>query len=160
MDVWRRIGIAIGLAGTLLLGGVGCISRPDTQVRGYRGTPPQTMPEAQPEKDPAKPPGSEGFRIPVHSNTPEGRELCDRMILASEGILADAQIIDNRDLHVVLGSKANPDDLPALMRTLVLIMHHSFPEENVTVRAYDRSGRVLVLATVDVQEGTVTYSFP
>jgi len=160
MDVWRRIGIAIGLAGTLLLGGVGCISRPDTQVRGYRGTPPQTMPEAQPEKDPAKPPGSEGFRIPVHSNTPEGRELCDRMILASEGLLADAQIIDNRDLHVVLGSKANPDDLPALMRTLVLIMHHSFPEENVTVRAYDRSGRVLVLATVDVQEGTVTYSFP
>jgi hypothetical protein len=160
MDVWRRIGIAIGLAGTLILGGAGCNSRTDTQVRGYREAPPRTMPEASPEREPARPPGSEDFRIPMRSNTPEGRELCDRMMLASDGLLADAQIIDNCNLHVVLGSKANPDDLPELMRTLVLIMHHSFPEQNVTVRAYDRTGRVLVLATVDVQDGTVTYSFP
>lgn len=164
MGVWRRVGIAISLAGGVLLAGAGCDSRPDTAVRGFRGTPRQSAPEAPPRNAPTAPPNarqeSGSYRVPVRSNTPEGQDLCDRMMLASEGILSDAQIVDNRELYVVLGPKANADELPSLVRTLVLIMHHSFPEENVTVRAYDRSGQVLVHAEVDVKEGTVTYSFP
>lgn len=164
MDVWRRVGIAISLAGSVLLAGAGCNPRPDTEVRGYRATPPQTAPEAPPRNAPDAPPDARGgtgsYRIPVHSNTAEGQDLCDRMMLASEGLLSDAQLLDNRDLYVVLGPKASTDEVPSLVRTLVLIMHHSFPEEDVTVRVHDRAGQVLVHAVVDVKEGTVTYSFP
>jgi hypothetical protein len=164
MDVGRRVGIAISLAGSLLFVGAGCNSRPDTEVRGYRATPPQSAPETPPRNAPARPPDarsdSGNYRVPVQSNTPEGKDLCDRMMLASEGLLADAQILDNRDLYVVLGPKANTDEVPSLVRTLVLIMHHTFPEEDVTVRVHDRAGQVLIHAAVDVKEGTVTYSFP
>ncbi len=94
------------------------------------------------------------------SNTRTGRDLADRVMISSEGMLADARVLDNRHLFVVLGSEADMDTVPDLLRALLMVMHEAFPAITVTVHVQDQHRRPLVNATVDTTGERIRYNFP
>lgn len=168
MRTLRRIAPLLVLAGLTGLGGAGCRrdAATDFRVRGFRQEPPvvpappeNTTPPRQDGSTTAPPPPREEPNL-RGSNTKEGRALADRLMLLSEGLLADARVLDDKHLYVVLGSKAEARLVPDLVRALVVSMHNAFPDTNVVVHVRMPDRRHLLNATFDVSEGTITYQIP
>ena len=136
----RRFGILLGLAAAAALCGAGCARQSTSRVLGYR-----QAPRSSPRGD---------------SNTPEGKELADRLMLASSGLLSDACVLDNKHLYVALGPKVEPEMVDPLTRALILIMHQNFPEEDVAVHLRDRYRKPLVDVMLDLSKGTISRTFP
>lgn len=94
------------------------------------------------------------------SNTLAGRDLADRLMVNSDGMLADAHVLNDSHLYVVLGHSLDTDDIPELVRTLVLVMHRTYPSTSIVVDVRDQEREPLVRASFDNTEGKVTYTFP
>lgn len=166
----HRFTVLAGLAGAAVVGVTGCGREPAHRVAEYRAAPapyrrPDSPPPAAPAPTPApnrRPGGpqtaiSPPARYPAASDTPEGKALADRIMLASDGLVADCRIVGNRDLYFRLGSKADTEIVPNLVRALVTIMHNKFPRTDVAVHLRDQGNKPVVDAVVDVSAGTVTY---
>ncbi|MBI3945077.1 MAG: hypothetical protein HY321_04105 [Armatimonadetes bacterium] len=162
-------GVLVALAGAAAMAGGGCRqAAPDHQVKGYRQAPgtlapaPRRPAENAPPAGEARPPASHSSPappVPGHrsSNTPEGQDLSDTLMLASDGLLSDARVIDNRRLYVALGPEAEPGIARELARALIVIMHERFPGADVAVHISDQERQPLLDASLDVSEGIVVF---
>lgn len=165
MRMLLRCRVIFCLAGVLGLGAAGCSpQQPSARVKGYRHAPPAASNPVVPQQ-PATPSQPAPKAIPSHkrlgpSNTAEGKELADQLMLASEGVLADCQVLGNHRLRVIVGDSVTSDVLPDLARALIAIMHETFPEADVTVEIMDRQQRRLLHVSLDVSARTLIYSFP
>lgn len=166
----HRFTVLAGLAGAVAVGVIGCGREPAHRVAEYRAAPPaapapyrrqDSPPPVAPAPD--RRPGGPQTAVPppahypTRSDTPEGKALADRIMLAADGLVADCRIVGNRDLYFRLGSKADTEIVPDLVRALVTIMHNKFPATDVAVHLRDAANRPVVDADVDVSAGTVTY---
>ncbi len=145
----RRSTALAGILAVALAAGTGCARRPAERVAGYR--------EQRSAPAPVPPRRDQTLR---GSDTLQGRDLADRIMLASEGMLGDAHVRHDRDLVVALGAKANTDVVPDLLRILIRMMHATYPGKDVTVLVQDAQRRPLVRASLNAQDGDVSYTFP